>query len=259
MSTFDVARMFANCPTPTRKKIFGYDNAADSARLKNGLQKLGYDSFRPGQEDVVKAVLSGRDVMFLFPTGGGKSLCYQLPIMILPPPQVAIVISPLIALMQDQLKNANKLGIATRVLNSTLKAQEQKLLLAELQYGGSSSSNSKISNDDEFDDFDDDLIVEPAKKQTFRLLYVTPEQTNTQQFKTACAAAVAENRVAYVAVDEAHCISSWGHDFRPAYRNLGSMRKLCPGVPFMACTATATNQVQEEFYRDDGFEPVYVS
>ena len=169
---------------------------------------FGHQSFRPLQEKAIASVLAGKDAVVLMPTGGGKSLCYQLPALSLD--TTALVISPLIALMKDQVDALRARGIAARCLNSSLSAQEAA------------------------------SVREEARNGELRLLYVAPERVAAPGFVPFL------DRVAVglVAVDEAHCISQWGHEFRPDYRNLGALRERMPEVPFVALTATATERVR---------------
>jgi ATP-dependent DNA helicase RecQ len=171
---------------------------------------FGYESFRGHQAAAIETALAGRDALVLMPTGGGKSLCYQVPALIRD--GVAIVVSPLIALMQDQVRALNELGVEAAFLNSSQDREEQKAVADGLRAG------------------------------RVKLLYVAPErlvQAHTQ-------ALLAEVPLSVIAIDEAHCVSQWGHDFRPDYLSLDSLRERFPGVPRMALTATATPLVREE-------------
>ena len=171
---------------------------------------FGYDEFRPLQEDVISAVMDGRDAVVLMPTGGGKSLCYQLPALALP--GVTLVVSPLIALMKDQVDALKRNGVPADFLNSTQPREEQVRIQKAAFHGET------------------------------KLLYVAPErivQPGFQQFLNAI-------DISLVAVDEAHCISEWGHEFRPDYRNLRVLRSLSEDAPFIALTATATERVRED-------------
>ena len=176
-------------------------------------EHFGYDAFRPLQEQIVRDALAGRDVFALMPTGGGKSLCFQLPALLRA--GLTIVISPLISLMKDQVDALTASGVAATFLNSTLDGTEAKARLRGLYNGG------------------------------FRLLYVAPERLMLDTFIER----VKEWNVAQVAIDEAHCISEWGHDFRPEYRELAKLRELLPNVPIMALTATATERVREDILK----------
>jgi ATP-dependent DNA helicase RecQ len=171
---------------------------------------FGFDAFRPLQEAIVHDVLAGRDVFALLPTGGGKSLCYQLPALLTP--GLTVVISPLIALMKDQVDALATAGIAATFLNSSLDYDAVRARMAALRRGA------------------------------YTLLYVAPERLTIPAF----AAELAQLNVARVAVDEAHCISEWGHDFRPDYRRIAELRERFPGVPFLAFTATATDRVRAD-------------
>jgi ATP-dependent DNA helicase RecQ len=171
----------------------------------------GYDSFRPQQEKIISSLLSGRDVCVVMPTGGGKSLCYQLPAALLSS-ETVIVISPLIALMQDQVAQLKQMAIPAALLNST------------------------ISNDQQ------SKIMEQAKAGAYRLLYVSPERIA----RPDTAAWLQQVPVAFFAIDEAHCISEWGHEFRPDYRQLSSLKKCFPERPIAAFTASATQQVRHD-------------
>jgi ATP-dependent DNA helicase RecQ len=171
---------------------------------------FGYDSFRPLQQEIVDATLEGRDVLALLPTGGGKSLCYQLPALLRP--GLTVVVSPLIALMKDQVDAMTATGVAATFLNSTLDEHESRTRLRELYEG------------------------------KWRLLYLAPERL----FAGTFAQRLMEWNLAAVAVDEAHCISEWGHDFRPEYRRLAELRRMLPDVPFLALTATATERVRTD-------------
>lgn len=171
---------------------------------------FGHDRFRPLQEEAIGSVLAGRDAVVLMPTGGGKSLCYQLPALALD--GTSLVISPLIALMKDQVDALRARGIAARCLNSSLTADEARLVREEVARG------------------------------EVRLLYVAPERIATSGF----ARLLERVPVALLAVDEAHCISQWGHEFRPDYRNLGALRERLPKAPCVALTATATERVRRE-------------
>ncbi len=177
--------------------------------LTTALKKyFGYSAFRPLQEEIVRDALAGRDVFALMPTGGGKSLCFQLPALLRD--GLTIVISPLISLMKDQVDALQASGVAATFLNSTLDGPEARARLCKLYNG------------------------------EFRLLYVAPERLMLDSFIEK----VQEWNVAQVAIDEAHCISEWGHDFRPEYRELARLRTLLPNVPIMALTATATERVR---------------
>lgn len=175
------------------------------------LPRFGLSEFRPGQRDVVDSVAAGRDVMCVMPTGGGKSLCYQLPS--LARPGVSIVVSPLIALMKDQVDTLQEIGIRARLINSSLSVSQQEDVMAEMAKG----------------DLD--------------LIYVAPERLRNHRFLEA----VEKANVTLLAVDEAHCVSEWGHDFRPDYSRLGLFRKRYLGnVQTIALTATATPTVRDD-------------
>ncbi len=174
---------------------------------------FGYGAFRPLQREIIEATLAGRDVFALLPTGGGKSLCFQLPALL--QPGLTVVVSPLIALMKDQVDQLQAAGVAATYLNSSLDADESRSRLRGLHRG------------------------------EWRLLYVAPERLMLDNW--------AENLKAWnvrsLAIDEAHCVSEWGHDFRPEYRQLAKLRDLLPGVPVMALTATATERVRTDIIK----------
>jgi ATP-dependent DNA helicase RecQ len=174
---------------------------------------FGYDTFRPGQEAVINYLLAGRSAAAVFPTGGGKSICYQLPALLLP--GVTLVVSPLIALMKDQIDALTRRGIAARRLDSTLSAEEYRAVMEQLRDG------------------------------SLRLLYVAPERFNNERFR----AAIARVRVSLFAVDEAHCISEWGHNFRPDYLKLAGFARQIGAERVLALTATATPPVLEDIRR----------
>lgn len=183
----------------------------EAGAISDALKRyFGFDAFRPLQEAIVGDVLAGRDVFALLPTGGGKSLCYQLPALLTP--GLTVVISPLIALMKDQVDALTTAGIPATFLNSSLDFDEVRERLDGLHDGA------------------------------YRLLYVAPERLAIPSF----AAELQQLNVARFAVDEAHCISEWGHDFRPDYRRISDLRERFPGVPFLAFTATATDRVRAD-------------
>ncbi|MDC7240149.1 MAG: RecQ family ATP-dependent DNA helicase, partial [Spirochaetales bacterium] len=175
--------------------------------------RFGYDSFRPNQEEIINAVLEGKDVFASMPTGGGKSICYQIPALALE--GLTLVISPLIALMKDQVDAAVESGIAAAYLNSTLKADEAASVYSRLYRG------------------------------EIKLLYISPERLALDGYLDK----LKELPIRFFAVDEAHCLSEWGHDFRPDYLSLAMLRDAFPGVPIAAFTATATKKVQKDIVR----------
>ncbi|HEX4959974.1 MAG TPA: ATP-dependent DNA helicase RecQ [Thermoanaerobaculia bacterium] len=179
-------------------------------------ETFGYGEFRPGQEEVIRHLLAGRSAAAVFPTGGGKSLCYQIPALLLP--GLTLVVSPLIALMKDQIDQLARLGVAAGRLDSTLTGQEVGALM------------------------------EAVRKGALRLLYVAPERFNNERFRES----IARVQISLFAVDEAHCVSEWGHNFRPDYLKLAGFGKLCGAERILALTATATPQVLADICR--GFE-----
>ena len=175
---------------------------------------FGHSQFRQGQEALINAILSGRDVLGIMPTGGGKSLCYQIPALVLE--GVTVVISPLISLMKDQVAALSEAGIQAAYLNSTLTPQQMQ------------------------------LVYQRTREGAYQLLYVAPERLETAEFS----ALVEQISVPLVAVDEAHCISQWGQDFRPSYLNIAAFVQRLPRHPVVAAfTATATGEVQEDIVR----------
>src|SRR5438105_6506672 len=182
--------------------------------LVGALKKhFGYDEFRPLQEEIVRDALADRDVFALLPTGGGKSLCFQLPALL--HDGLTIVVSPLIALMKDQVDALQTSGIPATFLNSTLEGDEARLRWRRLHRG------------------------------EYKLLYVAPERLMLDGFLDR-----ASNwNIAQIAIDEAHCISAWGHDFRPEYRELAKLRRDLPEVPIVALTATATERVRDDIVK----------
>lgn len=169
----------------------------------------GYPAFRPDQKEAVAAIASGRDTVVVLPTGGGKSLCYQLPALLR---GRALVVSPLISLMQDQVSALRQLGIEAEFLNSSVPQDEGR------------------------------LIISRWRQNQVKLLYVAPERLLSDWFFNF----IGENPPAFFAIDEAHCISQWGHDFRPEYRRLSILRDRFPDVPICALTATATETVRDD-------------
>jgi ATP-dependent DNA helicase RecQ len=181
-------------------------------------QRFGFDSFRPGQEAIMRDILRGRDVLAIMPTGGGKSLCFQLPALLRP--GVCIVVSPLIALMQDQVRLLQDNGIEATFINSSLDRMEIARRFAKLERG--------------------DL----------RLLYVAPERLLQAEFEGEVLPRLqATQGISSLVVDEAHCVSEWGHDFRPEYRQLHRLRTRFADVPIAAFTATATERVRQDIVR----------
>jgi len=179
---------------------------------------FGFDRFLPLQEEIITKVLAKRDTLVLMPTGGGKSLCYQLPALRLK--GLTLVVSPLIALMKDQVDGLRADGVPAGLLNSTLAAQEAN------------------------------QVQDQARQGKIKILYVAPERLALPGFQRF----LQSLDVSLIAIDEAHCISEWGHDFRPDYRNLKSLRRDFPGVPVIALTATATEPVREDIINQLGLD-----
>ncbi|MGL5061981.1 MAG: DNA helicase RecQ, partial [Microcoleus sp.] len=175
---------------------------------------FGYDCFRPGQREIVEAALEKRDMMIVMPTGGGKSLCFQLPALL--KPGLCVVVSPLIALMQDQVEALQDNGIGATFLNSTLSGIEAR------------SRETAILNG------------------KIKLLYVAPERLLGERFLPFLDIVAEKLGISAFAIDEAHCVSEWGHDFRPEYRQMQQVRDRYPDIPIMALTATATERVRQD-------------
>jgi len=190
-------------PNPTEKA---------AARFFEALRRYwGYESFRPGQENIVRSIAAGRDACVVMPTGGGKSLCYQLP-AVLDAQRTVVVVSPLIALMQDQVAQLEQMGVPAGFLNSSLSGEQRNLILRQASQGH------------------------------YRLLYLSPERIALD----GTPAWLGRVPVSFFAIDEAHCISEWGHDFRPEYRQLSRLRELFPDRPISAFTASATQRVRHD-------------
>ena len=177
----------------------------------------GYDSFRPMQDEIVSAALEGRDVLAILPTGGGKSVCFQVPAMM--KEGIALVVTPLIALMKDQVQNLTDRGIKALCVNAGMGHREVETVLNNAAYGD------------------------------FKFLYVSPERLGTRLFRNY----VQEMNISYIVVDEAHCISQWGYDFRPDYLQIGRLREIVD-APVIALTATATPKVADDIMERLGFE-----
>src|ERR1051326_7991687 len=173
-------------------------------------ERFGFQEFRPAQKQVIDRVMAGENALAVMPTGSGKSLCYQLPALALP--GVTLVVSPLIALMKDQVDQLNRLGLPATVINSTVPRDQQRSRL------------------------------EQAIQGRIKLLYIAPERFQNDQFRTG----LARSRVSLVAIDAAHCISLWGHDFRPDYLRLRQVISGLKSPPVLALTATATPAVRRD-------------
>jgi ATP-dependent DNA helicase RecQ len=173
-------------------------------------QHFGLSSFRPGQREIISSILSGKDTLAVMPTGGGKSLCYQLPAMV--QPGITVVVSPLLALMNDQVSQLRQLGIPAGAIHSGLNTNEKKKVFTELR-----------------------------ESPNF-ILYLSPERVQKPGFIQW----VKQQKINLFAIDEAHCVSQWGHDFRKPYSELSVLKQLCPDVPILALTATATAPVKRD-------------
>jgi ATP-dependent DNA helicase RecQ len=201
--------------TETADAATASDRALDAAR--EVLRRFWrYPDFRPGQDQAIANVLSGGDSLTVMPTGGGKSICYQVPAMM--HPGVTLVVSPLISLMKDQIDALEALGIPGTFINSSLSGSEMNARLAA------------------------------AERGEYKLVYVAPERFDSESFQHR----LASLNVSLLAVDEAHCVSEWGHDFRPSYLRLGRARQLLGNPPVAALTATATEEVRRDIVRQLG-------
>ena len=191
--------------------------------IKEILRKYwGYSEFRPAQEQIISSVMAGRDTLALMPTGGGKSLTYQVPTMARK--GVCIVVTPLIALMKDQVDRLRKLGISAVAIHSGM-------------------SYSKI-----------DIALDNCVYGDVKFLYIAPERLATETFRLR----VQRMNVSLLAVDEAHCISQWGYDFRPSYLRIAEVRKMLPEVPILALTASATDMVTKDIMKHLGFKEEHI-
>ncbi|MDP1623149.1 MAG: ATP-dependent DNA helicase RecQ [Bacteroidales bacterium] len=177
------------------------------------LKHWGFSSFRPLQEEIIRSVLDGKDTLALLPTGGGKSLCFQVPA--LARDGICLVISPLIALMKDQVDNLKKRGVPAAAIYSGMHPDEIRIILDNCRFGN------------------------------LKLLYVSPERLTTDKMREA----LKRMKVNLLAVDEAHCVSQWGYDFRPPYLRIAEIRQFIPGTPLLALTATATPKVVKDIQR----------
>ena len=188
----------------------------DASRMRIVLREVfGFSAYRPAQEEIVKHLIGGGDAFVLMPTGGGKSLCYQLPALVRP--GTGIVVSPLISLMKDQVDALEAAGVSVAAFNSSLEPDEARRTLARLHDG------------------------------SLDLLYVAPETLMTESFLARLDGIATDGPgLALFAIDEAHCVSQWGHDFRPEYVRLGELRALFPRTPIIACTATADPQTRDD-------------
>ncbi|MCC6143249.1 MAG: RecQ family ATP-dependent DNA helicase, partial [Candidatus Hydrogenedentes bacterium] len=184
-------------------------------RILSALQQYwGYNAFRPLQQEAMASVLTGRDSVTILPTGGGKSLCFQAPAIAME--GMAVVVSPLIALMKDQVDALNACGVPAAYINSTITNEQRYATDAAIREG------------------------------RLKLVYVTPERLA----KPAFIEYLRRFKIAFIAVDEAHCISMWGHDFRPEYRQLKELKERFPGIALHAYTATATPQVRDDIVQE---------
>lgn len=184
---------------------------------------FGYSSFRPGQEEIISSVLSGRDTLAVLPTGGGKSLCYQIPALIFK--GITVVVSPLISLMQDQVSSLRASGINSVFLNSSLERDGYIAAVDEIKSG------------------------------SVKIVYVSPEGLATGRIREL----LCENvTVSCITIDEAHCVSEWGHDFRPDYLDIRSVRKILPGAVMLALTATATELVRGDIVNNLGMNNPFI-
>lgn len=193
------------------------NNTSQSSRVLK--EYFGYDAFRGPQEAIIHDLLGGQDLLVLMPTGGGKSLCYQVPALIRP--GVAIVVSPLIALMEDQVAALKTQGIRAAYYNSSLSSDESRQVLAQLH-------NEQLD-----------------------LLYIAPERLVSSAFLER----LRDCTIALFAIDEAHCISQWGHDFRPEYAELGQLKAYFPDIPVIALTATADQQTRQDIIKKLNYQP----
>ncbi|MFA6581268.1 MAG: RecQ family ATP-dependent DNA helicase, partial [Paludibacter sp.] len=176
-------------------------------------QYWGYDQFRPLQSDIIQSIASGKDTLGLMPTGGGKSLTFQVPAMAME--GLCLVVTPLIALMKDQVENLKKRGIAAAAIYSGMSQNDIMLTLDNSVFGA------------------------------YKFLYVSPERLATPIFMQK----IKQATVCIIAVDESHCISQWGYDFRPSYLRIADIREILPDVPVLALTATATPEVVEDIQK----------
>lgn len=182
----------------------------------------GYSDFRPLQEEIIQSVDKGNDTLGLMPTGGGKSITFQ--VYSLAKPGICLVITPLISLMKDQVENLNKKGIKALAIHSGLSQQEIKIAFDKASWGD------------------------------YKFLYLSPERINTERFKEH----LTNMDINLITVDEAHCISQWGFDFRPSYRKITELRQLLPDVPVLALTATATREVEKDIQKQLAFKKEHI-